>query len=144
MGIVLAQGTEPQPLPWNMIPPHTKTIPQSPHLLPQAGGGNFFCGAKLGCPVKGQAAACRQTASCRMLFPFRARKGNEKGPPFRCGGRRLGLRPQTPRCGHLTTAYSPAWGPVNKEWIKNHFPITNAGRRHPARGHPAQLSSASL
>ena len=51
------------------------------------------------------------------LLPFRARKGSEKGPPFRCGGRRLGLRPQTPRCGHLTTAYSPAWGPVNKEWI---------------------------
>ena len=51
------------------------------------------------------------TAASRGLFPFRARKGNEKGPPFRCGGRRLGLRPQTPRCGHLKTAYSGPGGP---------------------------------
>ena len=57
----------------------------------------------------------RGTANCRLVLPFRARKGSEKGPPFRCGGRRPGLRPRTPRCGHLTTAYSPAWGPVNKE-----------------------------
>ena len=58
-----------------------------------------------------------QAAAYGSVLPFCDQKGSEKVPPFRCGGRRLGLRPQTPRCGHLTTAYSPAWGPVNKEWI---------------------------
>ena len=56
-----------------------------------------------------------KTTSYRGVLPFCRQKGSEKAPPFRCGGRRPGLRPRTPRCGHLTTAYSPAWGPVNKE-----------------------------
>ena len=66
-----------------------------------------------------------QAAAGHWLFPFRARKGNEKGPPFRCGGRRLGLRPQTPRCGHLTTAYS---GPGGPEQGKN---LNGASERPP-------------
>ena len=57
-----------------------------------------------------------------VVFAFSCPKRKRKGPPFRCGGRRLGLRPQTPRCGHLTTAYSPAWGPVNKEKVLKPFP----------------------
>ena len=72
-----------------------------------------------------QTAVCRRgvpflflaswgTAFSRLVLPF-VTKRKRKVPPFRCGGRRPGLRPRTPRCGHLTTAYSPAWGPVNKE-----------------------------
>ena len=85
-----------------------------------------------------------QAAAYGSVLPFCDQKGSEKVPPFRCGGRRLGLRPQTPKCGHLTTAYSPAWGPVNKEWIKNHFPVTNAGQNPSAKLHPTRSGASVL
>ena len=50
-------------------------------------------------------------------FLFDAKKEAKKRHRFDAVDADQGCGPGPGVCGHLTTAYSPAWGPVSKEWI---------------------------
>ena len=51
------------------------------------------------------------------LSLFAAKKRRKNRHRFEAVDADQGCGPGPGECGHLTTAYSPAWGPVNKEWI---------------------------
>ena len=50
-------------------------------------------------------------------FLFDAKKEAKKRHRFDAVDADQGCGPGPGVCGHLTTAYSPAWRPVSKEWI---------------------------
>ena len=52
-----------------------------------------------------------------VSFLFVTKKEAKKCHRFDAVDADQGCGPGPGECGHLTTAYSPAWGPVNKEWI---------------------------
>ena len=54
-----------------------------------------------------------------VSFLFAAKKEAKKRHRFDAVDADQGCGPGPGECGHLTTAYSPAWGPVSKEWILN-------------------------
>ena len=51
------------------------------------------------------------------LFLFGVKKEPKNRHRFEAVDADQGCGPGPGECGHLTTAYSPGWGPVNKEWI---------------------------
>ncbi len=55
----------------------------------------------------------RQSAGC--LFLFDVKKEPKNRHRFDAVDADQGCGPGPGVCGHLTTAYSPGWGPVNKE-----------------------------
>ena len=57
----------------------------------------------------------RQAAGVSFLFV--TKKEAKKCHRFDAVDADQGCGPGPGVCGHLTTAYSPGWGPVNKEWI---------------------------
>ncbi|MBM6717244.1 hypothetical protein H6B15_11340 [Gemmiger formicilis] len=52
-----------------------------------------------------------------MSFLFVTKKEAKKCHRFDAVDADQGCGPGPGVCGHLTTAYSPGWGPVNKEWF---------------------------
>ena len=53
--------------------------------------------------------------SAEELFLFDVKKEPKNRHRFDAVGADQGCGPGPGECGHLTTAYSPGWGPVNKE-----------------------------
>ena len=85
-------------------PKRKRKGPAVPMRRPPAGAAAFCLSSYA---AKSCEARCKKQRAA--LVPKLA--GREKRPMVR-------VRNLAPlRCGHLTTAYSPAWGPVNKEWI---------------------------